>query len=395
MRKTWSALLVLLLTAGTAKAQVVPLPDLTQALLRERIQLFLQTAEARALLNPIARFARLRANQIVWAVEAGRPVRLVWEFEATRELTELERLAVQEVLRGVLRQVFGTYRGGLLSETDMTAAFGVARFGPPAVPLPQPEMQPEMQPQPQPQPQPATPPSSSGGRSSAAAPSQAATMWYYPSGCYPFGYYPGWYYYGWCYPSWYYPWWGYSYSWTYPAYYYSYPVIASAPAPAVAVASASSSPRVSPPRDDLAREILLIRSRKATDPERLYRQARTYYWQGDSEAALVLLTRAIALNAQDARFWYFRALAERSLGDETAARESAERGAALEMLRKPNIAVVGLDLERVQGADRWFLRHAVETPLTPARAAEIARAPLPSKRLPSAAETKIASTQGR
>jgi hypothetical protein len=372
MRKAWSALLLLLFTAESGNAQIIPLPDLTQALLRERIQLFLRTAEARTLLNPITRLVRLRADQIAWEGRAGRPTRLIWAYEATRELSERERIAVEEVLRGVLRQIFSTFRGGLLSEEDRTAVFAVTRFTPAAVPLPQPYPQPETPPAP------STPPSAGGGGARASS-AQPATVWYNPSWYYPCGYYP-------CGGYWYWP--------PLVSSYY-YPVVVAAPAPVVAVASASSPARVSPPTDGLARELMLIRSRKATDPELLYRQARTSYWQGDSEAARELLTRAIELDAQDARFWYFRALAERALGDQTAARASAERGAALEMLHKPSIATIGLALERVQGADRWFLRHAVDRPLTAERAAEIVRAPLPPQRIPAASDTRIASSPGR
>jgi hypothetical protein len=355
MRKAWSPLLLLLFTAANGNAQVIRLPDLTQALLRERVRLFLQTAEARTLLNPIARLVQLRADQIAWEVQAGRPVRLIWAYEATRELSERERLAVEEILRGTLRQVFGTFHGGLLAEEDRTAVFAVTRFTPAAVPFPQPL------PQPGTPPAPSTPPSTGGG-GSAASTTQAVTIWYYPCWSYSCGYYP---------------------------------VVVAAPAPVIAVASTSSTARVSPPTDGMARERMLTRSRKMTDPDLLYRQARTFYWQRDSEAALELLTRAIELNAQDARFWYFRALAERGLGDQTAARASAERGAALELLHKPNTAIVGLALERVQGAERWFLCHAVDGPLTAERAAEIVRAPLPRKRTLASSDTHVASSPAR
>jgi hypothetical protein len=372
MRTAWSALLLLLFTAANGNAQIIRLPDLTQPLLRERVQLFLRTAEARTLLNPIAPLVRLRADQIAWEVQAGRPVRLIWAYEATRQLSERERLAVAENLRGVLRQVFGTFRGGLLSEEDRTIVFGVTRFTPAAVPSPQPIPQPETPPAP------STPPSTGGGGAPAST-AQAVTVWYYPCGPYSCGYYPCWSY-------------GY---WPSLVSSYYYPVVVAAPAPAIAGASASSSVRLSPPTDGMARELMLTRSRKMTDPDLLYRQARTLYWQGDSEAALELLTRAIELDAQDARFWCFRALAERALGDQTAARASAERGAALRLLQKPNSAIVGLALERVQGAERWFLCHAVDGPLTAERAAEIVRAPLPRRRTPGSSDTRVASSPAR
>jgi hypothetical protein len=93
--------------------------------------------------------------------------------------------------------------------------------------------------------------------------------------------------------------------------------------------------------------------------------------------ALALLIRATELDAQDARYWYFRALAERALGQMRMAKYSALRAEALKILHRPDETEIGLALERVQGAERRFLNEAVSEPLTPESASRIARAPLP------------------
>jgi len=94
---------------------------------------------------------------------------------------------------------------------------------------------------------------------------------------------------------------------------------------------------------------------------------------------LALLIRATELNPQDARYWYFRALAERALGEMEMARDSARRAAALKVLHRPDETEIGLALERVQGAERRFLNEAIGELLTPEIASQIARAPVPRR----------------
>ncbi len=93
--------------------------------------------------------------------------------------------------------------------------------------------------------------------------------------------------------------------------------------------------------------------------------------------ALALLIRATELDAQDARYWYFRALAERALGQMRMAKDSARRAAALRILHRPDETEIGLALERVQGAERRFLNEAAGELLTPDIASQIVRAPVP------------------
>jgi hypothetical protein len=108
--------------------------------------------------------------------------------------------------------------------------------------------------------------------------------------------------------------------------------------------------------------------------ESVYRDGYNRYWQGDYDGARKALIAAVERDRNDTAAWYFKALAERELGHMTAANESAQRGAALEMVngRGP---LLSLALERVQGETRFFLRRA-GADLTLAKAQEIAAAPV-------------------
>ena len=79
------------------------------------------------------------------------------------------------------------------------------------------------------------------------------------------------------------------------------------------------------------------------------------YWQGDYDRALASFDAAVRIDDQDARFWYYKALAERALGDAAKAETSAQRGRELHAAHKPKADVVGAALERVQGQERRFL----------------------------------------
>ena len=93
------------------------------------------------------------------------------------------------------------------------------------------------------------------------------------------------------------------------------------------------------------------------------------YWNGDYDKALAHFRDAIWLNNQDARYWYYQALAQRRLGQEVAARESARRGRELQSGVKPRSDLVTAVLERVQGDDRDFLeaRPTAATDVTAGR----------------------------
>ncbi len=79
------------------------------------------------------------------------------------------------------------------------------------------------------------------------------------------------------------------------------------------------------------------------------------YWQGDYDKALTSFDSAVRLDEDDARFWYYKALAERALGDAVKAEASAQRGRELHAARKPKAEMVSAALERVQGQERRFL----------------------------------------
>ena len=83
------------------------------------------------------------------------------------------------------------------------------------------------------------------------------------------------------------------------------------------------------------------------------------YWQGDYDRALASFDSAVRLDDEDARFWYYKALAERGLGDAEKAEASAKRGRELHAALKPKADLIGAALERVQGQERRFL-HAPE-----------------------------------
>jgi hypothetical protein len=185
------------------------------------------------------------------------------------------------------------------------------------------------------------------------------------------GYWPGYYawgwpyYYGWNFPATYY-WWQYPW-WSNPSstYYWWYRAQSVAPAPPI-----GERPPV----------------KIAGTPNSLFSEGVTAYWDHDYAHASELLSAAVAANPRDARFWYYKALAERAVGNFNEAQASARRGAALEVLRTPEYADLGVALERVQGADRHFLHSAMTADLTRDKAEAIASEPV--KRAPTMARSK-------
>lgn len=349
-------LVVLLLASTSGYADPVPLSNLSEPLLRERVRLYLLTNEGKLQVVPVRLLARLQVEQIFYTASGGKPVRLAWQYEPIGMLTASQSQTVEKVLREVFTQVFGNFQGGLLSDADKDLVFEVmvVRPTPPISNRP---------------PEGSSPPLPTGGRGATLGGNAAAVpvprlgiAWYY--GC------------GSCCPE------------LIPFYFYYYTYESTSSHTAVCRSSAASTLAVttSTRRPDIEtneiRQIMLERLKDAKDPSALYWRARTYYWQGDKGAALALLIRATELDAQDARYWYFRALAERAVGENEAAKESARRAAALKMLRHPDELQIGLALERVQGAERKYLRDAAGEILTSDTAMQIARVPIP-RRLPS------------
>jgi hypothetical protein len=119
-------------------------------------------------------------------------------------------------------------------------------------------------------------------------------------------------------------------------------------------------------------------TRVPADAVTLYSRARSDYRDGRLAQALDSISRAVEQNAQDARFWYMKALVERALGRADAAEGSAQRGAAVELLNRPSASEIGLALEFVQGAERQWLRGAERLAMTLKQARQIVSAPAPS-----------------
>lgn len=168
-----------------------------------------------------------------------------------------------------------------------------------------------------------------------------------------------WWQYPWYAASWWgYPWWSYwfsPWSYTYWAYWYS-----------------PGYPFHNPYRIQFTSTSAPNRPRSA---DSLFSEGLQRYWNRDFAGACPLLTAAIQQRPDDARLWYFKALAERQLGDAHAP-ESARRGAALEFLNASDARELSLALERVQGVDRQFLRAAWTVDLTVEKAQAIARMPV-------------------
>jgi hypothetical protein len=100
----------------------------------------------------------------------------------------------------------------------------------------------------------------------------------------------------------------------------------------------------------------------AASAEKLFADAMFLFFDGDVASAREHLAAAAKQAPRDARVWYFKALAERALGDESAARTSAANGAALEILGVTEKRALLTALERIQGTDRAFLSDLVTGP---------------------------------
>src|SRR5205085_9354513 len=124
-RRWLPALAVLGLTAPGGRADIVKLDKLTQPLLRTRVQGYLGTEDAGKLISPIATLARVSADQITYEARDGKPVRLVSAYVPVRTLQRPEEEQVDTTLRKVLREVFGNYEGGLLSDNDAATVLAV------------------------------------------------------------------------------------------------------------------------------------------------------------------------------------------------------------------------------------------------------------------------------
>jgi hypothetical protein len=103
-----------------------------------------------------------------------------------------------------------------------------------------------------------------------------------------------------------------------------------------------------------------LRGLTAKDAEPMFWKGCRLYWDGQHAEALPLFEAATQLNDQDARFWYFRSLAESALGQAKQAGESARQGAELHLRGLPSRDAISQALERVQGEPRAALRRALD-----------------------------------
>jgi len=400
---------LLLLVPMPGQAKPVPLAELTQDLIRTRVGGYLAQDTTRKKLAPLDQLARLDAKQITYRAEGGQPRQLTWAYEPVGELNNVQRSIVEMNLDDVLTQVFGNFEGGLLSDADAVKVFQVTRYaaargaqgaGGPAAPDQPTQPRPGAGGQGGTQGRPTQPPSAAGRPAVPGQPSQErpgaggpagprvvgppvtytyvtqATVCYYAAA-----------------PSyWGSPCWGWGY-WVVPVVQYSQVPVLITPSYAQAMPSGYASivpaapvyRETTPTAFSVVRRKLLLKRREPGD---LYVRGVQAYGYGDYQEALDLLSVAVQLDSQDARYWYYKALTERALGEQTAAGESARRGAALELLGKADPTQTGVALERAQGGERQFLRAARDVTLTREVALRLAAEPVPG-----APPTGIASSQ--
>jgi hypothetical protein len=86
-----------------------------------------------------------------------------------------------------------------------------------------------------------------------------------------------------------------------------------------------------------------------------YTHGRAAYLRRNFGEARAYLTRAVKLHDQDARFWYFKALAELAMGRRDLANQSAQRGKDLAARSLPAAEQIRLSLQGVPAEARQFL----------------------------------------
>ncbi len=93
---------------------------------------------------------------------------------------------------------------------------------------------------------------------------------------------------------------------------------------------------------------VLTEDRAARD----YNSGVSAYQFRNYTGALAALESAVKLNSADARYWYYLGLTQWELGKPDEARAAFKKGSDLEGRNKPNAALVGEALERIQGNAR-------------------------------------------
>jgi tetratricopeptide (TPR) repeat protein len=100
----------------------------------------------------------------------------------------------------------------------------------------------------------------------------------------------------------------------------------------------------------------VLRGQQHGELNRLYGQGVNAYFAGRSNEAESYLSQALALDAEDPRIYYFRALSLLRLGRLDEARGDMMAGASVEA-QHPQRFAVGRALERVQGGHRLMLER--------------------------------------
>ena len=98
---------------------------------------------------------------------------------------------------------------------------------------------------------------------------------------------------------------------------------------------------------------VLTEDRAARD----YNSGVSAYQFRNYTGALAALESAVKLNPADARYWYYLGLTQWELGKHDEARAAFKKGYDLESRNKPNAALVGEALERIQGTARRELNR--------------------------------------
>ncbi len=101
----------------------------------------------------------------------------------------------------------------------------------------------------------------------------------------------------------------------------------------------------------------------------LYGRGVSAYFSGDAQQAVTLLDKAIKLNPEDPRLYFFRGLARARQGDMKAAKADFAKGAQIEVTDQLGVYDVDDALQRIQGA----IRIEIENQRRAARQAAIER----------------------
>jgi hypothetical protein len=157
-------------------------------------------------------------------------------------------------------------------------------------------------------------------------------------------------------------------SWSYYPVVSYYPVTYGAAAAAASAARGSRESYTALAADGLGVDVVMVgrehgngRPRVRRDPDVPFWRGYNLYWQRQYPAALAEFVAAVELRDNDARYWYYKALAERAVGLEAEALASLRRAAEWRSRNSPALDAVLGSLERVQGPDRLFI-NSVRVP---------------------------------